>query len=182
MRYVDRMTERYVRDGDAVMIYRLDRFGRGGDHRAFNDLGFPAVRFTVMHENYNQQHQDVRVENGVEYGDTIDRVSFPYIATITRANVAALGSLAMAPPSPENVTLRGAVTPNTTIRWNQVASPLLAGYRVYWRETTEAQWRYSTPVVGADSTTLKNVNIDNYFFGVAAVGRDGQESVVVFGR
>ena len=181
-RYVDRITEQYGGGGNAVMVYRQDRFGRGGDHRAFNALGFPAVRFTVMHENYNRQHQDVRTENGIEYGDVIDEISFPYIATITRSNAATLAALAWAPPPPDSVSIRGAVTPNTTVRWAPVSSPSLAGYRVYWRETTEPQWRYSRAVGNLTSVELKGINIDNYLFGVAAVGRNGEESVVVFAK
>ncbi len=165
------------------MVYRQDRFGRGGDHRAFNALGFPAVRFTVMNENYNRQHQNVRTENGVDYGDVIGEISFPYVAIITTANAATLAALAWAPPPPDSVTIRGAVTPNTEVRWAPVSSPTLAGYRVYWRETTEPQWRYSREV-GTNQTNavLEGINIDNYLFGVAAVGAGGVESAVVFAR
>lgn len=179
-RYVDRITARYVRQADAVMIYRLDRFGRGGDHRAFNDLGFPAVRFTVMHEDYNRQHQNVRTENGVAYGDVLAAISFPYIAKVAAANAASLVSLAWAPPPPDSVSLKGAVTPNTTLRWSRVASPSLAGYRIYWRETTEPQWRYHVDVGDVTEYTLENINIDNFFFGIASRGKDGTESTVVF--
>jgi hypothetical protein len=179
-RYIERTARRYVPGAKPLMIYRLDRFGRGGDHRAFNDLGFPAVRFTVMHEDYNRQHQDIRTEKGVSYGDVIEEVSFPYIALITRANVASLAALAFAPPPPEAVRIQGAVTPNTVLRWTRVPSPALAGYRIYWRETTEPQWRYSADAGDVDTFTLEKVNIDNYFFGVAAVGKDGNESLVVF--
>lgn len=181
-RYVDRITERYGRGGNAVMVYRQDRFGRGGDHRAFNALGFPAVRFTVMNENYNRQHQDVRTENGTEYGDVAEEVSSPYVATVTVANAATLAALAWAPPPPDSVSIRGAVTPNTTVRWAPVSSPRLVGYRVYWRETTESAWRYSRDVGNVTTIELKGINIDNYLFGVAAVGKDGDESVVVFAR
>lgn len=181
-RYVDRATRRYVPRADAVMIYRLDRFGRGGDHRPFNDLGFPAVRFTVMHEDYRRQHQDIRTEAGVEYGDVIDQVSFPYIALVTRANVATLAALGSAPPPPGEVRVRGAVTPNTTLSWKRSASPALRGYRIYWRETTEVQWRYSVDAGDVETFTLENVNIDNYLFGVAALGNGDIESVVVFAR
>jgi hypothetical protein len=181
-RYVDRVTARFVRGADAIMIYRLDRFGRGGDHRPFNDLGFPAVRFTVMHENYNRQHQDIRTENGISYGDVIEDVSFPYIARVASANAATLASLALAPPPPDSVGLRGAVTPNTTVGWTRVIAPSLAGYRIYWRETTEPQWRYHHDVGDLSEFTLENVNIDNYLFGVASLGNDGSESAVVFAR
>ena len=181
-RYVDRATRRYVPRADAIMVYRLDRFGRGGDHRPFNDLGFPAVRLTAMHEDYNRQHQDVRTEGGVAYGDVIEEVSFPYIALVTRANVASLAALASAPPPPTAVRVRGAVTPNTTLSWTKTPSPLVRGYRIHWRETTEPQWRYSANAGDVESFTLENVNIDNYLFGVSAIGEDDIESVVVFGR
>lgn len=179
-RYADRIAEQYLPGFDAVMIYRLDRFGRGSDHRAFNDHGFTAVRFTVMHEDYRRQHQDVRVEDGVAYGDLIEAVSFPYIANMTRANAATLAALAWAPAPPDSVRIRGAVTPNTTLSWAPVASPNLAGYRVYWRETTEPQWTHSRWAGTATTIELTGINIDNYFFGVAAVSREGNESVVVF--
>jgi Zn-dependent M28 family amino/carboxypeptidase len=179
-RYVDRATRTFVPDADAVMVYRLDRVGRGGDHRPFNDLGFPAVRFTAMHEDYNRQHQDVRTEDGVAYGDVIEEVSFDYVARVTRANVATLASLGQAPPPPGNARVRGAVTPHTTLSWTRTDSPRLGGYRIYWRETTEPQWRYRADVGNVETVTLENVNIDNYLFGVAAVGTDGNESVVVF--
>lgn len=181
-RYVDRITERYVTEANAVVVYRQDRFGRGGDHRAFNALGFPAVRFTVMYEDYNRQHQNIRTENGIEYGDVIEAVSYPYIALITRSNSAALAALAWAPPPPDSVTIRGAVTPNTTVQWTSVASPNLAGHRVYWRETTESQWRYSREVPSGTRLVLEGINIDNYHFGVAAVGKGGVESAVVFAQ
>jgi hypothetical protein len=181
-RYVDRATRTYVPGVDAIMVYRLDRFGRGGDHRPFNDLGFPAVRFTVMHEDYNRQHQDIRVEGGVSYGDVIEEVSFAYIARVTQANVATLASLALAPPPPTAVRLRGAVTPHTVLSWTRTPSPLTRGYRIYWRETTEPLWRYSVEVGDVETFTLEDVNIDNYLFGVAALGKDDHESVVVFAR
>ena len=181
-RYIDQATRRYVPNADAVMIYRLDRFGRGGDHRPFNDLGFPAVRFTVMHEDYNRQHQDIRTEAGVSYGDVIEEVSFRYIARVTQANVASLAALASAPPPPAGVRVRGAVTPNTTLTWTKTPSSLGRGYRIHWRETTESQWRYSADAGDVETFTLENVNIDNYHFGVSAVGADDIESVVVFAR
>jgi len=136
----------------------------------------------VVNEKYNRQHQNVRTENGVEYGDVIQEISFPYIATVTTSNAATLAALAWAPPPPDSVSIRGAVTPNTTVRWAAVPSPLLAGYRVYWRETTESGWRYSRDVGNVTTIELKGINIDNYLFGVAAVSKEGDESVVVFAK
>jgi hypothetical protein len=116
----------------------------------------------------------------VAYGDVIEEVSFDYVARVTRANVATLASLGQAPPPPGNARVRGAVTPHTTLSWTRTDSPRLGGYRIYWRETTEPQWRYRADVGNVETVTLENVNIDNYLFGVAAVGTDGNESVVVF--
>jgi hypothetical protein len=181
-RYIDKTTRRYVPRADAVMIYRLDRFGRGGDHRPFNDLGFAAVRFTAMHEDYNRQHQDIRTDDGVEYGDVVEEVSFPYIALVTQANVATLAALASAPPPPTAVRVRGAVTPNTVLTWKRTPSSLVRGYRIHWRETTESQWRYSADAGDVETFTLESTNIDNYHFGVSALGGDDIESVVVFAR
>ena len=179
-RYVATTAERYVTNLNPQLIYRLDRFGRGGDHRPFNDAGFPAVRIMETHENYNRQHQDLRTEDGIRYGDTIDGVDFDYAAQLTRVNVAALASLASAPPRPQNVAIGGAVQPSTTLRWDAVDDPTLAGYRIYWRPTDESHWTHSRFVGDVTEHTLENIVIDNYLFGVAAVGADGHESPVVF--
>src|SRR5690606_2385891 len=159
------------------------RFGRGGHHRPFNDLGYPAVRIMETHEDYTRQHQDLRLEDGIAYGDTIDAVDFDYAAKLTGLNAAVLAGLAWAPPPPAAVSIGGAVTAHTTLRWERPApgqAPGLAGYRVYWRLTTEPQWTHSRWVGDVGEYTLENVVIDNYFFGVAAVGKDGNESPVVF--
>jgi hypothetical protein len=179
-RYVDRITDRYVPGIDAVMIYRLDRFGRGGDHRRFNDLGFPAVRLTEMHENYTRQHQDLRIEDGIAYGDVPEGVDARYAARIVAVNVAAMASLAWAPPPPDSVTIGGAVRPSTTLRWSRSGLPDGGGYRVFWRETTAPQWQFERWVGDTTAVILENIVIDNYLFGVAAVGPMGNESVVVF--
>jgi Zn-dependent M28 family amino/carboxypeptidase len=179
-RYVDRTADRYVPDLDAQVIYRLDRFGRGGDHTPFFLAGYPAVRLTEMYEDYTRQHQDLRVENGIRYGDVPDAVDYRYTGRITALNAAALASLAWAPPAPDSVTIRGAVSANTTLRWQPVNAPDLAGYRVYWREATSATWDHSRWVGNVTEATLEGVIIDNWFFGVAAVDRDGNESIVVF--
>ncbi|MEM6704767.1 MAG: M20/M25/M40 family metallo-hydrolase, partial [Acidobacteriota bacterium] len=192
-RYVESMTSRYFTNLRALMIYRLDRFGRGGHHRPFNDAGFAGVRIMETHENYNRQHQDLRTENGIDYGDTIDGVDFDYARRLTGVNVATLAALAWAPPAVEELALSGAVQPSTTLRWPRVDSPLVAGYKVVWRDTTAPQWQYSrwvgdgkdcgveTPA-GDDCRefTLEGVVIDNFFFGLATVGKDGHESLVKF--
>ena len=179
-RHVAWITAEYVQNLDAIMIYRLDRFGRGGHHRPFNDLGFPGVRIMETHENYTRQHQDVRVENGVKYGDLIEGVNFAYAAKLTAVNAATLASLAWAPDQPKNVAIGGAVRPSTTLSWDAVDAPNLAGYKVYWRDTTAPQWQHSRFVGKATNHTLENLVIDNYLFGVASVGVDGNESVVSF--
>lgn len=181
-RYIARMAD-YVPNLDVMMVYRLDRFGRGGHHRPFNDAGFPAVRVMETHEHYDRQHQDLRTENGRVYGDTLDGVDFAYAAKVTALNAVSLAAMAWAPPPPAAVTIEGAVTADTTLRWQRPAAaqaPDLAGYRIYWRLTTEPQWSRSIDVGNVDAFTLENVVIDNYFFGVAAVARDGTESPVVF--
>ncbi len=179
-RYVARITDTYFTDLHALMIYRLDRFGRGGHHRPFNDVGFPAVRIMETHENYVRQHQNVRTENGVAYGDVIAGVDFDYAAKLTAVNAAVLASLAWAPPAPDSVRVGGAVQPSTTLAWNPVDDLNLAGYKVYWRDTTAPQWQHSRFVGDVTEYTLANLVIDNYLFGVASVGKDGNESVVAF--
>jgi hypothetical protein len=161
------------------LIYRLDRFGRGGDHRAFNDLGYAAVRITEAYENYNRQHQDLRTENGIAYGDVPDAVDFPYAARIAGINAAALAALAWAPPPPESVRIRGAASGSTTLAWQAPAGPV-AGYRVYWRDTIDPYWSRSTFVSGAAEATLDGILIDDHLFGVASVDARGNESLVVF--
>ena len=181
-RYVARTADRYVPNLDPILIYRLDRIGRGGHHRPFNDLGFPAVRIMETHENYTRQHQDIRVENGIQYGDLIEGVNFEYAAKLTSVNAATLASLAWAPAPPQNVRIGGGVSPSTTLSWEAVASPdsNLAGYTVYWRETTAPQWQYARFVGAVTAYTLENIVIDNYLFGIASVAMDGNESVVSF--
>lgn len=182
-RYLDRMADDYVPNLDVMMVYRLDRFGRGGHHRPFNDIGAPAVRVMETNENYNRQHQDLRTEAGIAYGDTLDGVDFPYAAKLTALNAVSLAGMAWAPPPPAGVEIDGAVSPDTTLRWtrppaNQATG--LAGYRIHWRLTTAPQWSNSIYVGDVTEHTLDDVVIDNYFFGVSAVGSNGAESPVVF--
>ena len=179
-RYITDLTGRYMTNLRAIMIYRLDRFGRGGHHRPFNDAGFPGVRIMETHEHYDRQHQDLRVEDGVEYGDVIEWVDFDYAARLTAVNAIALASIAMAPPAPQNVMIGGAVRPSTRLMWDPVDDPNLAGYKVYWRDTTSPQWQHSRWVGMATDYTLENVIIDNFLFGVASVAKNGAESIVQF--
>ncbi|CAN5881441.1 M20/M25/M40 family metallo-hydrolase [soil metagenome] len=177
-RYVDRIAERYLRNLDVRMIYRLDRFGRGGHHRPFNDAGFPAVRIMETHENYTRQHQDVRVEGRIAYGDVIEGVDFDYAAKLTGLNIATLASLAWAPAPPDSVTIAGAVEPAARLTWSPVQGA--AGYKVYWRETTSPTWDRWQWVGAATQATMTGLVVDNSFFGVAAVSAEGDESPVAF--
>lgn len=182
-RYIDWMADRYIPNLDTMVIYRLDRFARGGHHRPFNDLGFPGVRIMETNENYNRQHQDIRVENGIAYGDTIDGVNFDYAAKLTALNAVSLASMAWAPSPPAEVTISGAVSANTTLKWraaDDTEKDHVAGYRVYWRHTDAPNWEFSRDVGNVNEYTLENIVIDNYFFGVASVSKDGFESPVVF--
>ncbi|MBE9563812.1 MAG: M28 family metallopeptidase [Proteobacteria bacterium] len=183
-RYVHRLTSHYMPELNPMLIYRLDRFGRGGHHRPFNDMGFAAIRIMEAHENYNRQHQDIRLENGIHYGDVIEGVNFDYAARLTAVNAISLASMAWAPQQPTQVKIGGAVLPSTTLAWQGSDDTdlvgNLAGYKIYWRDTTVAQWQHSRFVGKVNQFTLKNIVIDNYLFGVAAVSKSGHESVVVF--
>ncbi|WP_117883381.1 M28 family peptidase [Aureibaculum luteum] len=179
-RYIDKITDDYMTNLDAIMIYRLDRFGRGGHHRPFNDAGFTGVRIMEIHENYNQQHQDIRTENGIEYGDVIESVNFDYASKLTAVNALTLASLASAPLAPKNVKIGGAVQPSTRLQWDEVKDDHLMGYKIYWRDTTSPQWQHSRFVGKVTAYTLKNIVIDNYLFGVASIGKNGAESLVQF--
>ncbi|MFN3514269.1 MAG: M20/M25/M40 family metallo-hydrolase [Phenylobacterium sp.] len=179
-RFIDALAERQGADLgglDVMMVYRTDRFGRGGDQVEMLAAGFPAVRITEAAENYDRQHQDLRTEGGRKYGDTIEGVDFPYLARVTRLNVMAMAALARAPAPPEGVKIEGAVSPDTTVSWEAV--PGAAKYRIRWRDTVDPQWRHMRET-SATSETLKGVVIDDWFFGVSAVSADGHESPVVF--
>jgi Zn-dependent M28 family amino/carboxypeptidase len=179
-RYVDFVADRYFPNLDVEIIYRLDRYGRGGHHTPFFNGGSAAVRLMESHENYNRQHQDIRTENGIAYGDVLEGVNFDYAAKMTALDAATLISLAWAPAAPDSVTIRGSVRPSPTLRWAAPKSPDVLGYRIYWRKPSEVNWTQSRFVGNVTQYTLENVIIDNYLFGVAAVGKDGNESTVVF--
>jgi Zn-dependent M28 family amino/carboxypeptidase len=164
---------------DVFAVRRFDRFGRGGDHSPFLDLGFPAVRFSVGIENYDRQHQDLRTENGRVYGDTVEGMDFPYLAKVTALNVATLRALADAPAAPASVSLDGALSMDTRVFWDAV--PGAAAYKVYWRRADAQDWSDSRVVSGATETVLKDIVVDDHFIGVAAVAKDGAESLVTFG-
>ncbi len=177
-RHIHKQVKKYMPEMNPMLIYRLDRFGRGGHHRPFNDAGFAGVRIMEAHENYTQQHQDIREEGGIAYGDVLEHVNFDYAAKLTAVNAISLASLAWAPTPPETVALGGAVAPAATFSWDAV--PGAVGYKIYWRDTTSPTWDMSRNVGNVTSFTLKGMVVDNYFFGVSAVGQNGQESVVKF--
>ena len=182
-RYIDKIADQYIENLDTMVIYRLDRFGRGGHHRPFNDLGFPGIRIMETNENYTRQHQDLRTEDGIAYGDTLDGVNFDYAAKLTGLNAVSLAAMAWAPNPPANVEISGAVQPSTTLKWEALdtqQNPQLAGYKIYWRHTDAPQWEFSKFVGNVTQATLDNVVIDNYFFGVASVNKEGLESPVVY--
>ncbi len=181
-RYIDHVADRYFPNLDVEIIYRLDRYSRGGHHTPLFNAGAPAVRLMESHENYNRQHQDIRTENGIAYGDVIEGVDFAYAASLTALDAATLMSLAWAPAAPDSVSIRGAVQPSPSFRWKASPSPDVLGYRIYWRKPSEVNWTQSRFVGNVTEYTLENVIIDNYFFGVAAVGRNGHESLVTFPR
>ncbi|RUO33378.1 M28 family metallopeptidase [Aliidiomarina soli] len=182
-RYIDWIADRYIPNLDTMVVYRLDRFGRGGHHRPFNDLGYPGVRIMETNEHYDRQHQDLRNEDGRHFGDTIEYVDFEYAAKLTALNAVTLASMAWAPAPPTGVEISGAVSANTTLKWDQPRSAEdanIKGYKIYWRYTDQPQWQFSREVGKVTEFTLENVVIDNYFFGVASVNNEGIESPVVF--
>ena len=179
-RYTHKQIQTYMPEMNPMMIYRLDRFGRGGHHRPFNDLGYAGIRIMEAHENYNRQHQNLRTENGIAYGDVLEGVNFDYVAKLTAVNAVVLANLAWAPPAPTKVLIGGIVEPNTKLRWEKSNDETIVGYKIYWRNTTSPQWEFSRYVGNVDNFELKGIVIDNFYFGVAAVGKNGHESVVVF--
>ena len=179
-RYVHKTVKHYMPEMNPLMIYRLDRFGRGGHHRPFNDVGYAGIRIMEAHENYVMQHQDIRIKNGIAYGDVISGVDFAYAKKLTAVNAINLASLAWAPPAVENLSLGGIVQASVKFKWEKVNDPNVKGYKIYWRDTTSPIWQYERFVGDVDSHTLDGVVIDNFFFGVSTVGKNGYESPVVF--
>ena len=202
-RYLDSLADRLKIGLDVRQIWRTDRFGRGGDHIPFLEAGYPAARISVAVENYNWQHQDLRTENKIKYGDTIDHVDFAYLAKMTKLNIAALASIASAPPPPEP-KVEGAVSTDTTITWAQV--PTVWSYIVRWRRTDSNQWERSARAGRPKECTLAghaqfdinekrgtinsgwtfplckvvlpHIRVDDWVFGVSSVSKDGFESPV----
>lgn len=182
-RFVKETGERYVLNMKVMMVYRRDRYLRGGDHIPFLERGFAAVRFTEPNEDYRHQHQNVRVENGIKYGDLPEFVDFTYVANVARVNAANLAMLALAPARPRNVAILTArLTNDTDLKWDANREPDLAGYEIVWRETSAAVWTNSRWIGNVTSYTVKGLSKDNYFFGVRAIDRAGNRSPVSFPR
>jgi len=176
--------EDYIPNWHVVLVYRTDRYGRGGDQVAFNALGFPAVRVTEAHEDFTHQHQDVRTEGGVHYGDVLSGVDFAYLAKVTATNAIALAGMAWAPAPPSEVSIASdpgaglSGGTDTVFDWKTSAGAV--GYRLHWRPTTEPRWTQGRYVGPVQHYLLKDVSIDDWFFGVAAVSAEGFESPAVF--
>jgi hypothetical protein len=182
-RYIKLLGESHMTNTEIMMVYRLDRFGRGGHHRPFNEAGIPGVRVMEAWEHYDRQHQDLRKENGIDYGDVLSGVDMAYAAKATGLNAIVLASLSWSPPPPANVRILGAVRPSTTLLWDKAdpaTNPQVKGYRIHWRLTDQPMWQWSRYVGDVSEFTLENVVIDNYYFGVSSVSEEGFESPVVF--
>ena len=199
-RYVKEQADRYLKTFKVWHIYRRDRYGRGGDHIPFLERGFTAARITEADEDYTHQHQNVRTENGVFYGDTPEYVDFEYVANVARVNLIALASLAIAPARPKGVTMVNRLNNNTELKWSANTDADIASYEIVYRDTTAAEWTNTIPVpVGEIANALisaasgaggqadmnyvvKNMSKDNYFFGVRAVDKAGNRSPVSYPR
>jgi hypothetical protein len=180
-RFIKETGARYLPGFNVMMVYRRDRYLRGGDHIPFLERGYPAVRFTEPNEDYHHQHQNVRIENGIQYGDLPQFVDFEYIAQVARINAASLASLALAPAAPKNVgILTKRLTNDTDLQWAANTEPDVAGYEIVWRETTSPVWTGSRSVGNVTTFTMPGMSKDNYFFGVRAVDKDGNRSPATY--
>ena len=181
-RFIKDTSERYVPLMKVWMIYRRDRYGRGGDHQPFLERGYAAVRFTEPNEDYHHQHQNVRVENGIQYGDLPQFDDFNYIANVARVNAASLAALALSPARPKNVVFPSGLANDTVMKWDANKEADMAGYEIVWRDTTAATWTNSLLVGNVLTYTMKGMSKDNYFFGVRAVDKEGNKSQVTYPR
>ena len=180
-RFIKDVADMYSPKFSVQLMYRRDRYGRGGDHIPFLERGFTAVRFTEPHEDYTHQHQSVKMVDGAQYGDLPEFVDFGYVANVARINAASLASLALAPAKPKNVAIStGRLTNDTDLKWDANADADLASYEIVWRDTTSPVWTNSLNVGNVTSFTMKEMSKDNYFFGVRAVDKDGNKSPVVY--
>lgn len=182
-RFVKEAAERHVPAMKVDLIYRRDRYLRGGDHFPFLEEGYPALRFTEPSEDFRHQHQNVRIENGVQYGDLPEFVDFAYVANVARVNAAALAALALGPAAPRDAQIETVKLENdTTLRWGANGEPDIAGYRILWRETTAPFWQSAKDVGNVTRYTLKGLSKDNLIFAVQAIDKDGNPSVASYPR
>ncbi|HKJ44700.1 MAG TPA: M28 family metallopeptidase [Balneolales bacterium] len=180
-RLIREMAQQYVPGMNVNIIYRNDRYLRGGDHMPFLAEGYPSIRFTEPHEDFRHQHQDVRKVDGVQYGDLPQFVDYNYAARVTKVNAASLADLALAPARPDNVGMSIAnLTNNTTLKWDANKEPGVAGYQIVWRDTNYPYWQHHKYVGNVTQFTVKNDSKDNYIFGVEAVDKDGHTSPAVY--
>ena len=181
-RFIKETAQSYVPAMKVTLIYRRDRYGRGGDHIPFLESGYAAVRFTEPNENYQHQHQNVRVADGTQYGDLPEFDDFNYIANVARVNTASLAMLALAPARPKNTELAGGLADDSTLTWDANKEADIAGYEIVWRDTTSPLWTNSRFVGNVRTCTLKGMSKDNYFFGVRAVDKEGNRSPASYPR
>jgi len=181
-RFIKETAAAYVPAIKVMMVYRRDRYGRGGDHIPFLERGYAGVRFTEPNENYRHQHQNVRTENGVQYGDLPEFVDFNYIANVARVNAASLAMLALAPARPKNAELGGGLADDSTLKWDANKEADIAGYEIVWRHTTSPLWTNSRFVGNVLTYTMKGMSKDNYFFGVRALDKERNRSPASYPR
>jgi hypothetical protein len=180
-RFVKSVAENDETDMRIRFIYRRDRFLRASDHVSYLNNGYPAARFTEPHENFDHEHQDTRVENGVQFGDLVEFLDFSFMTRVTKVNAAALWSLAIGPGTPKNLkVVTQALTNTTELVWTRGTEPDLAGYEVVWRETTAPDWTHVVPVGDVTTASFPHFSKDNVFFGVRAVDSTGHRSPVAF--
>jgi hypothetical protein len=182
-RFIKETGEQYVPRMKVMLVSRRDRYGRGGDHIPFLERGFSAVRFTEVNEDFRHQHQNLRTENGIQYGDLPEFVDFAYVADVARVNAASLAMLALAPSRPINVNILTARLSNDTdLKWDANKEADIAGYEIVWRETTSPVWTNSKAVGNVTTFSMKGMSKDNFFFGVRAIDKDGNRSFVTYPR
>ena len=179
-RFIYNSTKKYLPDLNPDLVYRLDRFGRGGHHRPFNDLGFAGVRIMESNENYNRQHQDIRTENNIDYGDVISGVNFEYAKKLTAVNAVNLALLGWSPPAPKNLKIGGIVEPSVKFKWDYSDNQDIIGYKIYWRTTSAPNWEFSKVINKKNEYTLDGIIIDNFLFSVVSINSKGFESIYEF--
>ena len=179
-RFIYNSTKKYLPDLNPDLVYRLDRFGRGGHHRPFNDLGFAGVRIMESNENYNRQHQDIRTENNIDYGDVISGVNFEYAKKLTAVNAVNLALLGWSPPPPKNLKIGGIVEPSVKFKWDYSDNQDIIGYKIYWRTTSSPNWEFSKVINKKNEYTLDGIIIDNFLFSVVSINSKGFESIYEF--